>query len=135
MAGCHRRQLSTVEVEEGGHLVWREELVGGRHGEQPGRVRQETRLRYAGATVLAHDLALGAEAWASPVVLGGDRTVGSIVVVEPGAPPSSTMVVENAARMPLGGPVVLYSAVAVDIPILRRRLDTLAPRGWPTHAG
>ena len=131
-AGCHHRQLSTVEVAEGGHLVWREELVGGRHGERPGRVRQEIRLRYAGAPVLAQDLVLTPDQWASPAVLGGDRTVGSIVVIGPGAPPGPTMVVGNAVRMPLGGPVVLCSAVAADIPALRHGLDTLMPRGWLT---
>jgi urease accessory protein len=128
-AGCDHRILSTVELDEAAHLVWREELVAGRYGEQPGRVHQQTRLRRGGTTVLAQDLTLGDEAWTSPAVLGTGRTVGALVVVEPGSEPGAAAR-QTGARMPLGGPVSLCSAVAADAPALRRCLESLAPPTW-----
>jgi len=127
--GCDHRLLSTVELDAGAALVWREELVAGRHGETPGRVSQLTRLRYAGATVLAQELIVGDE-WSSPAVVGASRTAGNLVVVTHGEPPAQPAVVDGAARMPLGGPVFLCSAVAPEIPTLRRRLASVAPPDW-----
>jgi hypothetical protein len=51
-------------------------------------------------------------------------------MVTHGEPPPLPTVVDGAARMPLGGPVYLCSAVAPDIPTLRRRLAAVAPPHW-----
>lgn len=127
--GCDHRMLSIVELHEGARLLWREEVVAGRHGEAPGQLRQDTRIRYAGSTVLAQELIVGPE-WSSPAIADASRTAGNLVVVAPGEPPAAAAVVEGAARMPLPGPVVLCSAVAPDTPTLRRRLAAIDPGSW-----
>jgi urease accessory protein len=122
-AGCHHVQLSTIEVGDGAELVWREELVAGRHGEGPGRLRQDTRLRLDGVTVLAQDYTLDASS------LAPDRTLANVILVAEGEVAATANA--TAARMPLGGPVTLCTAVAPDVPTLRRRIAALSPTGSP----
>jgi urease accessory protein len=131
-AGCYHRMESIVELDEGGELLWRDELVVGRYREEPGRLRQDTRIRYAGTTVLSQDLALGPESeWAAPAVLGGSRVTGNLVIVSTvWDPPPSAVAVAGAARMPLAGPAVMCAGVADDVPTLRRTLTELAPPAW-----
>jgi urease accessory protein len=128
-AGCDHRIRATVELDEQAHLVWREEVVAGRYGEQPGRVHQQTRLRRGATMVLAQDLTLGDDAWFSPAVVGAGRAVGALVVVEPGTEPGAASL-PTGARLPLGGPVSLCTSVAGDAPALRACLDGLAPPTW-----
>jgi urease accessory protein len=123
--------MSTVELAETARLVWREELVLGRSGEAPGRVRTGLRVRRAGRALLSQDLAAGpdADGWAGAAVFGGNRTVGSVLVVDPRwtpTPPDARTVVDGAL-MPLTGPAMLATAVAPDAHTLRARLAALAP--------
>ena len=121
-AGCHHAQVSTVELATGARLVWREELVAGRHGEPPGRLRQDTRLRLDAVTVLAQDYTLDAEA------LAPNRTLANVIVVADGdVTPTATA---TAARMPVGAAVTLCTSVAPDVPTLRRRIAEVCPPGW-----
>ena len=131
-SGCDHRTESIVEVAEDAQLLWRDELVAGRHGEEPGRLRQATRVRWAGTTVLNQELELGpGSEWAGPAVLGGARVTGNLVVVSPLCdPPVGAAAVDGAARMPLAGPVVLCTGVADSVPALRCTLADLAPAAW-----
>jgi len=93
--GCDHTVTSTVELEPGSALVWREELVCGRNGESPGTAALETRVRLGGRTLLAQRVVVGpdAPAWDGPAVLGAARAVGGILVVDPawadsGPPPA-----------------------------------------------
>ncbi|WP_433295047.1 urease accessory protein UreD [Actinoplanes sp. CA-030573] len=125
-AGCDHDAVTHVEVAETGHLLWREELVCGRHDEPAGDVRLSTTIRYAGGTVYRHDLAVGPHApgWDSAAVLGPGRALGTLVAV-PGLddPPMGT---PTAAIMPLAGPAALATAVGPDIRDVRAVLDKLA---------
>jgi urease accessory protein len=135
-ANCDHRSESIVEVAEDAQLLWRDEVVAGRHGEAPGRLRQATRVRWAGTTVLNQELELGpVSEWAGPAVLGGARVTGNLVVVSPLCdPPVGAAAVDGAARMPLAGPVVLCTGVADSVPALRCTLADLAPAAWwPTN--
>ncbi|GIJ74233.1 urease accessory protein UreD [Virgisporangium ochraceum] len=107
-AGCRHVSRARVELAAGARLMWRDELVCGRHGEQPGDLRSELHVRYAGRPLLAHDLAVGPEApgWAGPAVLGRARAAGSLLTVNLPHP-------ENA--MPLNGPGALTVAVGEDL--------------------
>ncbi len=131
-AGCDHHTESIVELAEGAQLLWRDELVAGRHGEQPGRLRQATRIRYAGTIILGQELELGPDSeWASPAILGGARVTGSLVLVSPDwDDPLSAASVAGAARMPLAGPAVLCTGVADDVPTLRRAVAVLVPTAW-----
>ncbi len=130
-AGCDHLTESNVDLAGGAELVWREELVAGRHAEEPGRLRQATRIRYNGATILYQELAVGpGTEWTSPAVLGGARVTGNLVVVSPGTAAPAAASAPGVALMPLTGPAALCSGVAVDVPALRRALSSLAPPGW-----
>lgn len=125
-AGCAHRMVSLVELHATAELVWWEELVAGRHGENPGRLSQQLRLRYAATTLLAQQIATD-DVWTSPAVVGAGRTAGTVIVVTHGETPTAPRVVDGAARLPLGGPAFLSSAVAPDVPTLRRRLAAVTP--------
>lgn len=120
-SGCRHVNRAEIHVAAGGRLVWRDELICGRHGEDPGDLRSELDVRYAGRPLLAHDLAIGPRApgWAGPAVLGGARAVGSLLVVG-GPGPAATS--GDSATMPLAGPGTLTVALADDPADLRKRL-------------
>lgn len=125
-SGCDHRAVTRVDVADGGRLVWRDELVCGRHGEQSGRVRTDTTIRYAGSTLYRHELAVGpgAPGWSGAAVLGGGRAVGSLVLAGP-ALPDPALPGGDAAVMRLAGPGVLASAVGADMRHVRSALDPL----------
>jgi urease accessory protein len=134
-ARCDHQARSTVELEEGAQLVWREELVAGRWGEAPGRLSQHTRLSYAGTPALAQQVTVD-DAWASPAIGGGSRTAGNLVVCGPDAaqcaPATEGATADTgfAARMPLAGPLALCTAMAPDSRTVRHLLASLAPPSW-----
>ena len=145
-AGCDHHASAHIEVAEGGSVQWREDLVCGRHAEPPGDVRLSTTVRYGGATLYRHDLAVGpnAPAWDSPAILGTGRALGTLIDVGDaigrsafpagspalgiGFPPTT-----SAAIMPLAGPGVLATAVGEDIREVRAALDPLCAGRPATH--
>jgi urease accessory protein len=126
--GCHHRSDVRVELGPGARLALREELLLGRHGEQPGAVVSHLQVRFDGRPLLHQQLAFGpgAVGWDGAAVTGGRRALGSLVVVDPAwadDPPAATLVGDTAAVMPLAGPAALVSALAPDALALRRCLD------------
>jgi len=125
---CDHAVSSTVELDEGASLVWRDELVCGRHGEPPGDAVLATSVSLGGQPLYVHQLAVGPSApgWDSPFVLGGGRAVGSLLVVDPsfagGAGPATRSLGPAAAVMALAGPAVLVQAVGTDLREVRRLL-------------
>jgi urease accessory protein len=129
-AGCDHRQDVRVEVAAGGTLVWRDDLVCGRHAEQSGDVHTDLSIRYAGSTLYRHELTVGPRApgWDGAAVLGGGRAVGSLVLAGPGLP-AAALLGGDAALMPLAGPGMLATAVGTDIRAVRAALDPLSAWG------
>ncbi|MER5477648.1 urease accessory protein UreD [Streptomyces sp. NPDC002734] len=127
--GSDLRVLTRAEVATGGRLVFREELVLGRHGEPPGTLASRLTLRVGGRLLLDQDLACGPGApggWDGPAVLGGHRAVGQVLLVAPefaSRAPEPRLFGETAALVPLAGPAALITAVAPDALTLRRLLD------------
>ncbi|GIJ23670.1 urease accessory protein UreD [Micromonospora lutea] len=125
-AGCAHVADAQVDVAAGGTLHWRDELICGRHGEQPGDVEINTWVDLAGRPLLRQSLAVGPNApgWAGPAVLAGAPATGSLLVVDPTRPPEPPAVWPTHARLPLaGGPATLWSATAPDAHTLRRYLE------------
>jgi urease accessory protein len=124
-AGCDHHTSTTIDVTEGGELLWRDDLVCGRHAEPSGDARLDTTIRYAGRTLYRHDLGVGRHAagWDGAAVLGSGRAVGTVVAIPglPGTLPASP----GAALMPLAGPGVLATAVGADIRQVQAALDPL----------
>jgi urease accessory protein len=126
--GCHHRTDVRVELAAGARLALREELLLGRHGEQPGAVLTHLRISLDGRPLLHQDLSLGpgTEGWESAAVTGGRRALGSLVVVDPAwehGPPPATLLGDTAAVLPLPGPAALVSALAPDALRLRDCMD------------
>lgn len=84
-AGCRHVSRSTVELAAGARLTWREELVCGRTGEEPGNLRLVTAVRQEGRPLSTQELAVGPSApgWSGPAVLGGHRAAGTVLFVDP----------------------------------------------------
>jgi urease accessory protein len=129
-AGCHHESVIDVRVAAGGTLLWRDDLVCGRHNEPSGDVRTDVTIRYGGTTLYRHELAVGPSApgWAGPAVLGSagppppGRAIGSVVLVGADLPPSA-LLGGDAAIMPLAGPGMLATAIGADIRVVRAALD------------
>ncbi|MGW3910477.1 urease accessory protein UreD [Streptomyces sp. NPDC005070] len=120
---------SRIELRGGARLVFREEQVLGRVGEEPGRLTSRLTVRHHGRALLDQELACGPGApggWDGPAVLAGHRALGQLVIVKPefeGDPPAARPLGEYAALTPLAGPAVLVTALAPDALLLRRVLD------------
>jgi urease accessory protein len=129
--GCRHATLSTVELAGEAGLVWRDELVCGRHGEPPGSARLSTAVSVDGRPLYRHELGVGPDAtgWDGPAVLGAARAAGSVLVVDPllaavGATVGATLR-GDAAVLPLAGPAALICAVGPDLLAVRASLDEL----------
>ncbi|WP_406480248.1 urease accessory protein UreD [Streptomyces sp. NBC_01615] len=120
---------SRVELAAGARLVFREEQVLGRAGEEPGRLTSRLTVRLGGRPLLDQELACGPGApggWDGPAVLAGHRALGQLVVVRPEFEkelPKARLLGEYAALTPLAGPAVLVTVLAPDALRLRRVLD------------
>ncbi|BCB74235.1 urease accessory protein UreD [Phytohabitans flavus] len=127
--GCDHVSRSLVDLESDASLTWREEVVCGRHGEDPGDASLESTVRLAGRTIMRQDVSVGPRAagWAGPAVLGGGRATGTLLVVDPlwtEKPPEAAVLGPGAARMPLaGGPAAIAQAVGGDLREVRAALD------------
>ncbi|MCX5555896.1 urease accessory protein UreD [Streptomyces sp. NBC_00038] len=120
---------SRIELAAGARLVFREEQVLGRAGEEPGRLSSRLTVRLDGRPLLDQELSCGPGApggWDGPAVLAGHRALGQLLVVRPefaGVPVQARLLGESASLMPLAGPAVLVTALASDALRLRRVLD------------
>jgi urease accessory protein len=128
-ARCDHHAITEVEVAEGGILLWRDDVVCGRHGEPSGTIRTETTVRYAGRTLYRHDLTLGEGAWDGAAVLGENRALGAAILVGSvlvgSVLPGPHLPGPDAAVMSLAGPGVLATAAGADIRAVKAALDPI----------
>lgn len=126
--GCDHRHDIDIELAPQARLLMRDALLLGRHREQPGDLDQRIRIRHNGQPLHYQRLRLGpsTRGWASPAVLGANKCVGTVLVVDPAwadDTPSSQLFATDAALMPLAGSAAMISALADDSLSLRRKLD------------
>jgi urease accessory protein len=136
-AGCCHVNDAQLDLADGAELVWREEVLLGRHGEAGGEWRSLLGATQAGRPLLDQDTAVGGPSWGSPAVGWGARAAGSLLVVGPDAPTdpvvsrvpvpptgASVGAAAHAAVLPLVSrgvwPAALTSAVAPDARTLRQ---------------
>lgn len=130
--GCDHVGDVDVVLEEGARLLLREEALLGRHGEEPGRLRQRIRVTRRGRPLYHQDLLLGTPTSRAPSVVGHRRAVGSVLVVDPARPPergrcdACPVLVgggADSAVLPLAGGGIVVSALADDNGGLRAALE------------
>ncbi len=135
-AGCDHVAAAEVELAATSILTWRDELVCGRTGEDPGDLVQATVVRRAGRPLSHQELRVGPSVpgWAGPAGLGGHRAVGSVLLVglDPPAAPPPAVDGARAALLRMAGPAVLASAIAVDAYRLRKALTAIVGPGYDT---
>jgi urease accessory protein len=133
--GARHRTTVRIELAEDARLVWREETLLGRDGEDPGPVSTRLRVCRAGRVLIDHAFAVGPRHPGSlgPAVTGGHRAAGTVLIVDPAwvhVAPADRIKADPqdaaagaVAVQPLSGPAVLVSALATDGLTLRRLLD------------
>jgi len=128
-AGCRHRVAARVVLAAGAGLMWREELVGGRHGEPAGSLASRLDLELAGRPLYRSELGLGPghPGWDGPAGTAGARAAGSVVVVRPawaegGPPPAAVVAGGLGAVLPLAGPGAVVAAVGPGAASLRAAL-------------
>lgn len=158
VAGCRHETITEVTVAAGGRLIWRDDLVCGRFREPAGDLRADLTVRYAGAMLYRHELAIGPSApgWSGVAILGrnppaparertasgdgpGDGRATGTVVLAGTRLADPAILGGNAALMPLAGPGVVATAVGADSRQVRAALDPVCDRAaaeaWPGPAG
>jgi urease accessory protein len=112
-----------VDFAQSARLLLREEILFGRHGEQPGTLRQRLRVTLDGRALYDQELAAGPDApgWTGPAVTAGHRSAGNLLVVDPELPDDGPDA--PGAVMALPGPAALATILAPDTAALRRRLN------------
>ncbi|SDG96361.1 urease accessory protein UreD [Nonomuraea jiangxiensis] len=120
-AGCEHRLLVRLTLEPGANVLWREELVLGRHGETTGRCHARFDAIRDGLPLLRQEFTVGDPALdTSPAVHGSARCVGTTFLTAVAKEPR---VADGVAVLPLAGPGTLVSALAADAVGLRSRLE------------
>lgn len=89
--GCHHRNEVVVDLEGDATLRWREEIVLGRVGEEPGLLESTLRVNRDGGPLFATGTRLGGDvvAWAGPAVTARHRRLMTEVRVDPEHSPDS----------------------------------------------
>ncbi|MET7617193.1 urease accessory protein UreD [Streptomyces sp. NPDC005408] len=127
--GSDLRMRTRVELAASARLVLREEQILGRYGEEPGTLATRLTVHRAGRPLLDQELGYGPGApggWDGGAVLGGNRAVGQLLVVDPvfeEKPAQARLLGESAVLTPLAGAAFLVTAVAPDARQLRSVLD------------
>lgn len=120
-AGCEHRLLVRLELAADAEVLWREEIVFGRHGEASGRCHARFDATCDGRPVLRQEFTVGdPDVDTSPAVYGSARCVGTTFLTTSAKEP---VVAEGVAVLPLAGRGTLVSALAADAVQLRSRLE------------
>ena len=127
VAGCDHRVTTTIDLDAGARLVWREEFVFGRHDEPGGSLFQRMRVDLDGSPLLRTDLAVGSRwPWSTgPAGTDGRRVIGTVVVVGTSRPDLALDDVPGvrAAVLRLDGPAVMVTAAGDSAAAVGRVLD------------
>lgn len=120
-AGSDHRLLVRLALEADAGVLWREEIVFGRHGEASGRCHARFDVTRDGLPLLRQEFTVGdPDLDASPAVYGSARCVGTTFLTASVKEPA---VAEGVAVLPLAAPGTLVSALAPDAVRLRSRLE------------
>ena len=83
-AGARHRAVTTIEVGADADLIWTDELVLGRHAEQPGSLSSRLVVDGPDGPIVRTGIEIGEPGWDGPAVMGGRRALGQLLLI--GAP-------------------------------------------------
>jgi urease accessory protein len=128
---CDFSQRAAVSLAGGARLRWVEEVVLGRHNEEPGRLDLRLDVDVDRKPLLRHQLAVGpgATGWDGPAVLGRHRAVGFVLTAGEANVTTVSAAGEGWAVMPLDGPGILVQAAAPHLLDLRKALTSAGALG------
>lgn len=112
-ARCRHTTVSTVDLDPAAELIWREELVCGRHGEEPGDVTLSTVLRRGGRSLYRSDVSVES--------LRGARVLATVVSTHAHPPAATPM----SAVMALAKGGTVATVLGRDLTETRRVTDPL----------
>jgi urease accessory protein len=124
--GCDHTSVARLDLAASASVLWREEVVLGRHGEPSGSLLQRLHVDVGGRPLLRNELPVGPR-WpgaAGPAGLDGAGAVGSLLgvgVPRPG--PCPTVEGSRVAVVDLSATAWLQTVVAEDARVLRCVLD------------
>ncbi len=124
-AGCDHETTVRLDLAPGASVLWREQIVFGRHGERPGRCRTRFDATVGTTPLLRQELVIGDPAAQGPAVYGTARCVGGTLLVDPAAsasPAARAVLGDGVAVLGLAAGGVLVTALAPDAATLRERL-------------
>jgi urease accessory protein len=139
VAGCDHESTVRFRLAPSSSLVWRDEVVLGRHGEPSGSMLQRVDVEVGGVVLLRNQVALGPAHPSSsgPAGVGPGRAVGSLLIVGDGidAEAVAALVMDDevvepyagavVAPLVLDGPGVLVSAVGDGSAAVSAALDAV----------
>ena len=130
--GSDHLNETRVRMNADARLIWRDEFVIGRHGENPGTWRSRLRITVGKTVVLSSEVSAGpaAAAWSSRSVLAGARAVSTLVVIDPrldlGRASRTSGEATSAVALPLEGPGIQITAWGDDLTDCRDAVESLA---------
>ena len=127
--GCDHRVSCEIELGPRARLVWRDEVVLGRHAEAPGSVRQRLVIDRDGAPLLRTELVAGPR-WPGslgPAGTAGARAIGTLVLVghpraDASVPPGVRLAIQE-----LSPDALLVTALGTRSSDVTAALDALVP--------
>lgn len=142
VAGSRHRVVADIDLAADARLVWREEIVLGRHREEPGELSSLMSIDAAGQPVLRQELSVGPGVHESALLLSDAAAVGSVTLVDPvlaadrqpveGLPSKDHD--HDAAVLELEGPARQIVATAATAARLKNLLDAGAENALATTA-
>ncbi len=121
-AGCNHSISTRLALAPTARVLWREEIVLGRHDEEPGTWRTRLSADIGGQALLRHGLDIGPDGFDGPAILDGAKAVGSLLEVDPYRT-FEPMTTSRSAIFVLARSGALTSVMADDALELRRLLE------------
>jgi urease accessory protein len=128
--GCDHHAETSIQLADDAVLLWREEVVLGRHAEESGSLRQRLTIDRGGRPLLRTEIAVGPR-WPDslgPAGTAGARAVGTVVAVGVDLVPVAHPGVRSVLQ-PLADGAVLLTALADRPGALTLALDEASQVG------
>jgi urease accessory protein len=121
-ARCRHVAAAYVDIAPGAIVTWRDELVLGRAGEEPGRCTTRFHVDRDGLPLVRHDIAVGPHA-RTIGVLGDARTIGTLLLVGVQLPSWRPSGEVEAEVFVLDDDVALLTVLGRNVADMRAALD------------